>query len=108
MVLLWKIVLSAHDYLFEDLNGKMFHTFVLANLLLYDLVLVKSDYVVQLYIPCAKQEKNNQLVASKRVLKINLIDIHLLKVRITSAGILNICNLWILLRKIIIYLVGQK
>ena len=27
---------------------------------------------------------------------------------ITSGGILNICNLWILLRKIVIYLVGRK
>ena len=26
-----------------------------------------------------------------------------IKVRITSMGILNICNLWILLRKIVIY-----
>ena len=31
-----------------------------------------------------------------------------IKVRITSMGILNICNLWILLRKIVIYLVGRK
>ena len=30
------------------------------------------------------------------------------EVRITSVGILNICNLWILLRKIVIYLVGRK
>ena len=30
------------------------------------------------------------------------------KVLITSMGILNICNLWILLRKIVIYLVGRK
>ena len=30
------------------------------------------------------------------------------KVPITSMGILNICNLWILLRKIVIYLVGRK
>ena len=32
----------------------------------------------------------------------------MLKVHITSMGILNICNLWILLRKIVIYLVGRK
>ena len=31
-----------------------------------------------------------------------------LKVYITSVGILNVRNLWILLRKIVIYLVGQK
>ena len=31
-----------------------------------------------------------------------------LKVYITSVGILNVCNLWILLRKIVIYLVGRK
>ena len=30
------------------------------------------------------------------------------KVRITSVGILNICNLWILLRKIVIYLVENS
>ena len=30
------------------------------------------------------------------------------KVHITSVGILNVCNLWILLRKIVIYLVGRK
>ena len=46
LVLLWKIIFSAHNLL-DDLNGKMFHTFVHANLLLYDLVLVKSDYVVR-------------------------------------------------------------
>ena len=34
--------------------------------------------------------------------------LHSFKVRITSMGILNICNLWILLRKIVIYLVGRK
>ena len=33
---------------------------------------------------------------------------HFVKVYITSVGILNVCNLWILLRKIVIYLVGQK
>ena len=31
-----------------------------------------------------------------------------LKVYITSVGILNVCNLWILLRKIVIYLAGRK
>ena len=31
-----------------------------------------------------------------------------IKVYITSVGILNVCNLWILLRKIVIYLVGRK
>ena len=31
-----------------------------------------------------------------------------IKVHIKSIGILNICNLWILLRKILIYLVGRK
>ena len=36
------------------------------------------------------------------------IIINAFKVRITSMGILNICNLWILLRKIVIYLVGRK
>ena len=46
LVLLWKIVFSAHDLL-DDWNVKMFHTFVLANLLLYGVVLVKSDYVVR-------------------------------------------------------------
>ena len=30
------------------------------------------------------------------------------KVPITSMGILNICNFWILLRKIVMYLVGRK
>ena len=30
------------------------------------------------------------------------------KVHVTSMGILNICNLWIILRKIVIYLVGRK
>ena len=30
------------------------------------------------------------------------------KVPVTSMRILNICNLWILLRKIVIYLVGRK
>ena len=30
------------------------------------------------------------------------------KVPITSMGILNICNRWILLRKIAVYLVGRK
>ena len=30
------------------------------------------------------------------------------KVRITSMGILNICNLWILLKTIVICLVGRK
>ena len=30
------------------------------------------------------------------------------KVPISSMGILNICNRWILLRKILIYLVGRK
>ena len=30
------------------------------------------------------------------------------KVHITSVGTLNVCNLWILLRKIVIYLVGRK
>ena len=45
LVLLWKIVFSAHDLL-NDLNGEMFPTFVHANLLLYDVVLVKSDYLV--------------------------------------------------------------
>ena len=34
--------------------------------------------------------------------------LHLLKVPITSVGILHICNLWILLKKIVIYLVGRK
>ena len=33
---------------------------------------------------------------------------HLFKVYITSVGILNVCSLWILLRKIVIYLVGRK
>ena len=32
----------------------------------------------------------------------------LIKAHITSVGILNVCNLWILLRKIVIYLVGRK
>ena len=31
-----------------------------------------------------------------------------LKVHITSVGTLYVCNLWILLRKIVIYLVGRK
>ena len=46
LVLLWKIIFSAHDLL-DDLNGKIFHTFFHANLLIYDLVLVKLDYVVR-------------------------------------------------------------
>ena len=46
LVLLWKIIFSAHDLL-DDLNGKMFHTLVHANLLLYDVVLIKSDYIVR-------------------------------------------------------------
>ena len=45
LVLLWKIIFSVHDLL-DDLNGKRFPTLVHANLSLYDLVLVKSDYVV--------------------------------------------------------------
>ena len=33
---------------------------------------------------------------------------YLIKVLISCLGILHICNLWILLRKIVIYLVGRK
>ena len=31
-----------------------------------------------------------------------------IKVCITAVGILNICNLWILQRKIVVFLVGRK
>ena len=34
--------------------------------------------------------------------------LHLVKVSISRSGILHICNLWILLRKIVIYRVGRK
>ena len=55
LVLSRKIISSNPD-LCNDLNGELFHTFVSANLLLYDLLLVKSDCVVtvttQLRIPC--------------------------------------------------------
>ena len=37
-----------------------------------------------------------------------LLSANVFKVHITSVGILNVCNLWILLRKIVIYLVGRK
>ena len=42
------------------------------------------------------------------ILKYRVPIISFKKVHITSMGILNICNLWILLRKIVIYLVGRK
>ena len=55
LVLSRKLIFSNPD-LCNDLNGKLFHTFVSTNLLLYDLLLVKSDCVVtvttQLCIPC--------------------------------------------------------
>ena len=44
-------------------------------------------------------------------LSVNMVDSSCgfsFKVHITSVGILNVCNLWILLRKIVIYLVGRK
>ena len=54
-VLSRKILFSSPD-LRKDFNGKLFHTFVSTNLLLYELLLVKSDCVVtvtiQLRIPC--------------------------------------------------------
>ena len=54
-VLSRKIIFSNPD-LRHDFNGKLFHTFVSTNLLLYELLLVKSDCVVtvtiQLRIPC--------------------------------------------------------
>ena len=50
----------------NDLNGKLFHTFVSTNLLLYDLLLVKSDCVVtvttQLRIPCVHIYSYSDLV----------------------------------------------
>ena len=54
LVLSRKLIFSNPD-LCNDLNGKLFHTFVSTNLLLYDLLLVKPDCVVtvtaQLCIP---------------------------------------------------------
>ena len=52
LVLLWENVFSAHD-LHGRLNGKMFHMFVRAKLLLYGLVSVKSQYVVRGTTPIA-------------------------------------------------------
>ena len=55
LVLSRKLIFS-HPDLCNDLNGKLFHTFVSTNLLLYDLILVKPDCVVtvttQLRLPC--------------------------------------------------------
>ena len=55
LVLSRKLIFS-HPDLCNDMNGKLFHTFVRTNLLLYDLILVKSDCVVtvttQLRLPC--------------------------------------------------------
>ena len=42
------------------------------------------------------------------VMEGNLERLIIFKVHIRFMGILNICNLWILLRKILIYLVGRK
>ena len=37
-----------------------------------------------------------------------ILEMEAVKVYITSVGVLNVCNLWILLKKIVIYLVGRK
>ena len=65
LVLSRKIIFSNPD-LCNDLNGKLFHTFVSTNLLLYDLLLVKLDCVVmvttQLRIPCVHIYSYSNLV----------------------------------------------
>ena len=65
LVLSRNLIFSNPD-LCNDLNGKLFHTFVSTNLLLYDLLLVKSDCVVtvttQLRIPCVHIYSYSDLV----------------------------------------------
>ena len=65
LVLSRKIIFSNPD-LCNDLNGKLFPTFVSTNLLLYDLLLVKLDCVVmvttQLRIPCVHIYSYSNLV----------------------------------------------
>ena len=62
-----------------------------------------------------KKPKPEDNVVKQRALWVRLSEdgeidqsVKYLKVYITSVGILNVCNLWILLRKIVIYLVGRK
>ena len=52
---------------------------------------------------CALDEMFSGFNTARKVSRSSLV-----KVRITSMGILNICNLWILLRKSVIHFVGRK